>query len=82
MNLQVEGAIVRKGRVIPFGYKVSNEDKKVLLPEPKEQEAVRRILEYHKQGYTYRSILEWVYRATGRKLSLHGLEHIIKKRKY
>lgn len=49
--------IVKGERVghVPFGY-VLDQDRKTLIENPREQEAIRLINELHAKGYTYRAI--------------------------
>lgn len=71
----------RRARVIPFGYKVHPDNDKYLVPIPIELEGLKKAKEYHDQGYPYRSIREWLIKATGRNISLVGLFKILRKMK-
>lgn len=66
------------GRYVPFGWTESPENPKWLVQVPIEQEAIKRAIEYRKQNYPFRSIREWLQKATGRQISLNGLFKILK----
>ena len=65
--------IPKVGRVIPFGYKVSEEDDHILEPIVEELEALEKAKQ-HVKYYSYRRVAEWIYQVTGRKISHVGLQ--------
>ena len=75
MELQIK---LRKSRVVPFGWKLSSIDHKYLVEVPDEQEALRRAKKYIEVDHLpWRSVREWLVRATGRKISVTGLRKIL-----
>lgn len=70
----------RVARIVPFGYKAHPDNKEYLVPVPLELEALKKARDFIKENYTWRSVREWVQKATGRKISLMGLYKIIKDR--
>lgn len=68
-----------KNLCIPFGYKIYEADDEWLEPIPLEQEAIKKAIEYRKQGYPWRSLTDWVVNATNRQISWQGLQKIIEK---
>ena len=64
--------IPRIARIIPFGYKLNEEDQNLLDPIPYELEAVELARKYTKQ-YSYRQIANWLTKKTGRVISHVGL---------
>lgn len=69
--------VVRVGRVIPFGYKQSEEDKDILLPIPEELELLEQAKKHLKQ-YSYRDVANWLSEESGRYISHVGLYSRIK----
>ena len=67
--------ILRKSRVIPFGYQV-DETGKLLIPIPSELEALEEAKNYLKTC-SYREVAQWLHRKTGRYLSHVGLKRRI-----
>ena len=65
--------IPRLARVIPFGYKVDEEDPDVLQPIPIELKALEKAKVYLKQ-YSYREVANWLSTQTGRRISHMGLK--------
>ena len=75
--------IPRISRTIPFGYKLHEEDKDLLVPVIEELEALELAKEYLKE-YSYRDVSRWLSDRTGREISHIGLRkriRIEKKRK-
>ena len=75
--------IPRISRTIPFGYKLHEEDKDLLVPVIEELEALELAKEYLKE-YSYRDVSRWLSVRTGREISHIGLRkriRIEKKRK-
>ena len=64
--------IPRIARIVPFGYKLNEEDKDLLDPIPYELEAIELARKYSKQ-YSYRQIANWLTNKTGREISHVGL---------
>lgn len=64
--------IPRISRVIPFGYKVSEDDPDLLLPVPLELEALEKAKQHIKQ-FSYRDVAQWLTAVTGRYISHMGL---------
>ena len=64
--------IPRIARIIPFGYKLNEEDQDLLDPIPYELEAIELARKYTKQ-YSYREIANWLTKKTGREISHVGL---------
>ena len=65
--------IPRISRVIPFGYKVSEDDPNLLLPIPLELQAIEEAKKYIKR-FSYRDIANWITAVTGRSISHEGLK--------
>ena len=64
--------IPRIARIIPFGYKINEEDKELLDPIPYELEALELARKYIKQ-YSLRQVANWLTNKTGREISHIGL---------
>ena len=64
--------IPRIARIIPFGYKLNEEDQNLLDPISYELEAIELARKYTKQ-YSYRQIANWLTKKTGRATSHVGL---------
>lgn len=69
---------VRKAHTIPFGYELSKDDPKLLLPIPKELEAIEAAIE-HLKASTSHEVARWVHGITGRYISHTGLLKSIKR---
>ena len=63
--------ILRKSRVIPFGYSV-DETGKLLIPIPSELDALEEAKKYLKTC-SYREVAKWLHRKTNRYISYVGL---------
>lgn len=75
--------IPRIARVIPFGYKVEEDNPNLLIPVPIELEALEQAKKFEKR-YSYRDLAEWITAVTGRSISgmgLHKRLEIERKRK-
>ena len=59
--------IPRIARIIPFGYKLNEEDPNLLDPIPYELEAIELARKYTKQ-YSFRQIANWLTKKTGRDI--------------
>lgn len=69
------------GRTIPFGYEVSPDDKKVLLPVVLELEALEKAKQHLKQ-FSLREVAQWVTQVTGRPISHMGLKKRLEAERY
>jgi len=67
-----ETRILRKSRVIPFGYKV-DETGKLLIPILFELDALEQAKIYLKTC-SYREVAKWLHRKTNRYISYVGLK--------
>ena len=65
-------AVPRIARVIPYGYKQSEEDPDILEPVVLKLAALEIAKDYNKQ-YSYRQVADWLYSKTGRYISHTGL---------
>jgi hypothetical protein len=63
----------RGGSVIPFGWEISPENPAYLVAIPRQIAALAKAKEYLANGVSWRSLQDWVIRATGRKISVTGL---------
>ena len=68
----------RVARTIPYGYKVNEEDNKMLDPIPEELEAIEQAKQYIK-SCSYREVAGWMQRKTGRYISAPGLMKVLKR---
>jgi len=68
----------RVSRTIPFGYKVNEQDNKLLDPIPEELEAIEQAKNYIK-SCSYREVAGWMQRKTGRYISAPGLMKVLKR---
>ena len=66
----------RVARTIPYGYKVNEEDNKMLDPIPEELEAIEQAKQYIK-SCSYREVAGWMKRKTGRYISAPGLRKVL-----
>ncbi|MCA2590155.1 MAG: hypothetical protein IM509_05240 [Microcystis sp. M31BS1] len=66
-------SVPRLSRVIPFGYKVSETDSKMLEPDVFQLEALEQAKKHLKKGYSYRIVSRWLSDVTGRTISHMGL---------
>ena len=64
--------IPRISRTIPFGYDVDPDDPDVLLPNEHQLDMLEKAQKYLKQ-YSYREVVNWLTRNTGRSISHVGL---------
>ena len=62
----------RIARTVPFGYKVSEQDDKLLEPIQEELEAIEQAKQYIK-SCSYREVAGWMEKKTGRYISAPGL---------
>ena len=68
----------RVARTIPFGYKVNEQDNKLLDPIPEELEAIEQAKNYIK-SCSYREVAGWMGRKTGRSISAPGLRKVLNR---
>ena len=73
-----KGYIKKKSVTIPFGYKVNEEDDKLLEPIQEELEAIEQAKQYIK-SCSYREVAGWMQRKTGRYISAPGLMKVLKR---
>ena len=66
----------RIARTVPFGYKVSEQDEKLLEPIQEELEAIEQAKQYLK-SCSYREVAGWIERKTGRYISAPGLRKVL-----
>ena len=69
----------RVGRVIPLGYKVSEEDENVLIQIPEHMELIDKAKSFIDNNCTYRETAEWLSHHTGRKITGMGLREVLKR---
>ena len=68
----------RKSRVIPFGYKQSN-DPDFLEPIQDEIDAIEQARKYI-QSSSYREVADWMFRKTGRRVTGMGLRKVLDRK--
>ena len=68
----------RIARTVPFGYKVSEQDDKLLEPIQEELEAIEQAKQYIK-SCSYREVAGWIERKTGRYISAPGLRKVLSR---
>ena len=68
----------RIARTVPFGYKVSEQDEKILEPIQEELEAIEQAKQYIK-SCSYREVAGWMERKTGRYISAPGLRKVLNR---
>lgn len=73
-----EEEVRKSGSTVPFGYEVSPHDPKLLLPIPKQLEALEEAIKYLKDC-TSHEVARWVTHTTGRSISHTGLLKSIKR---
>tara|TARA_E500000318_G_scaffold73160_1_gene67803 strand:+ start:90 stop:323 length:234 start_codon:yes stop_codon:yes gene_type:complete len=66
----------RIARTVPFGYKISEQDEKLLEPIQEELEAIEQAKQYLK-SCSYREVAGWIERKTGRYISAPGLRKVL-----
>ena len=69
----------RKGRVIPLGYKVSQEDEKLLVQIPEHMEMIDKAKSFIDNNCSYKETAEWLSHHTGRKITGMGLREVLKR---
>ena len=63
---------LKKGMLIPFGYRVDEESPDWYIPIPKELDALK-IAEQYCKRYTFQQVANWLTKQTGRSISGDGL---------
>lgn len=66
------------GSKIPWGWAVSEDNDKILVAIPDEQEALEKAKQYLKTCSLY-EVADWLTRATERKISHAGLKYILER---
>jgi hypothetical protein len=76
-----EKPITRKrvGRVIPLGYKVSEENDKILIQIPEHMELIYKAKKFIENDCSYKETAEWLAHHTGRKITGMGLREVLKR---
>lgn len=76
-----EKPITRKrvGRVIPLGYKVSEEDDRILIQIPEHMELIYKAKKFIENNCSYKETAEWLAHHTGRKITGMGLREVLKR---
>jgi len=69
----------RKGRVIPLGYKVSEEDDRVLIQIPEHMELIDKAKSFIDNECSYKETAEWLSHHTGRTITGMGLREVLKR---
>ena len=69
----------RVSRVIPLGYKVSEEDENILVQIPEHMELIQKAKSFIDNNCTYRETAEWLSHHTGRKITGMGLREVLKR---
>jgi hypothetical protein len=70
----------RIARTIPFGYKVNEQDDKLLEPIQEEIEVIEQAKQYIK-NCSYREVAGWMEKKTGRYISAPGLRKVLNRNK-
>lgn len=69
----------RVSRVIPLGYKVSEEDENILIQIPEHMELIQKAKGFIDNNCTYKETAEWLSHHTGRKITGMGLREVLKR---
>ena len=80
-TMDEEKPITRKrvGRVVPLGYKVSEEDNNILIQIPEHMEMIEKAKGFIENNCTYKETAEWLSHHTGRKITGMGLREVLKR---
>lgn len=70
-------AIPRIARVVPFGYRVDDDNPDLLQPIILELEALEKA-KVHLRQFSYREVANWLTKVTGRYISHMGLQKRVK----
>lgn len=69
----------RVGRVVPLGYKVSEEDERILIQIPEHMQLIDKAKGFIENNCTYKETAEWLSHHTGRKITGMGLREVLKR---
>lgn len=69
----------RVGRVVPLGYKVSEEDERILVQIPEHMQLIDKAKGFIENNCTYKETAEWLSHHTGRKITGMGLREVLKR---
>ena len=58
-----------KGALVPFGYKKSEDDPKLVIPIPEELDVLKEAVKLHKKGQSLQKCVDFIYSKTKRKLT-------------
>ena len=61
---------------IPYGYKASEGDLRVLIPDPEVVPHVEQAMDHLDAGHSYREVAAWLSETTGTKISHQGIANI------
>ena len=80
-TMDEEKPITRKrvGRVVPLGYKVSEEDNNILIQIPEHMEMIEKAKGFIENNCTYKETAEWLSHHTGIKITGMGLREVLKR---
>ena len=68
-----------RGTLIPFGYKKSEDDPKIVLPIPEELDVLQEAIKLHKKGQSLQKCVDYIYSKTKRKITRQGFYKIVNK---
>ena len=68
-----------RGTLIPFGYKKSEDDPKIVLPIPEELDVLQEAVKLHKKGQSLQKCVDYIYSKTKRKITRQGFYKIVNK---
>ena len=68
-----------RGTLIPFGYKKSEDDPKIVLPIPEELDVLQEAIKLHKNGQSLQKCVDYIYSKTKRKITRQGFYKIVNK---
>jgi hypothetical protein len=68
-----------KGRLIPFGYRQSEEDPKTVIPIPEQLDVLQEAVKLHKKGQSLQKCVDYIFSKTKRKITRQGFYKIVNK---
>jgi hypothetical protein len=68
-----------RGTLIPFGYKKSEDNPKIVLPIPEELDVLQEAIKLHKKGQSLQKCVDYIYSKTKRKITRQGFYKIVNK---
>ena len=68
-----------KGTLVPFGYKKTEDDPKIVLPIPEELDVLQEAIKLHKKGQSLQKCVDYIYSKTKRKITRQGFYKIVNK---